>query len=190
MRLKRILPALLMTGTVMLTLMGCTSLSSFTTPKNNNTPVIETVDHTANPSDDCLVIYGKTVSVLNNVDSTLATLGEPESTFAYKCDKRYSYKLAGVEYETYKIKKTECPLCFFIDKEGVETFKGIGIGDSREDVLNTYGMPGEQDQDKLISFPNSTTYTLDKCTHTFQFDDNDKVILICVESSLTRSMMP
>ena len=81
----------------------------------------------------------------------------------------------------------------FVEKEGITSYRNMGVGNTREQVHEAYGLPVDQDKDfnndRLGAFPNSEFYTFSNCLVQFQYDDNDIVKLFYVENLDTRLRM-
>lgn len=145
-------------------------------------------------TEDAINVSGKQISVLDKIDTTLSSLNdEPKDVFKAKNSGVYTYRDLGLEIETFKIKWTEYPLHLYVEKEGITSYRNMGVGNTREQVHEAYGLPVDQDKDfnhdRLEAFPNSEFYTFSNCLVQFQYDDNDIVKLFYVENLDTRLRM-
>ncbi|SFU38617.1 hypothetical protein [Butyrivibrio sp. M55] len=135
-------------------------------------------------TEDAINVSGKQISVLDKIDTTLSSLNdEPKDVFKAKNSGVYTYSDLGLEIETFKIKWTEYPLHFFINKEGITSYRNIGVGNTKDQVYEAYGLPAYQNED------HSETYTFSNCIVQFRYNDNDIVESFYIENTDTRLRM-
>ena len=126
-------------------------------------------------TDDAFVYNGKKVSILDDVETTLATLGEPVKmnegaggiTY-YDYGTRTETVDEGITLVTFEDNGKEVLGQIDINIEGPQTAKGIGTGSSKEDVIAAYGEPTEDAKVML-------KYKFDNYELSFVTGDNDKV---------------
>ena len=126
-------------------------------------------------TDDAFVYNGKKVSVLDDVETTLATLGEPVKmnegaggiTY-YDYGTRTETVDEGITLVTFEDNGKEVLGQIDINIEGPQTAKGVSTGSSKDDVIAAYGEASEETKDIL-------KYKFDDYEISFITGDNDKV---------------
>ena len=136
----------------------------------------ESVDLSSLP-DDAFIYNGNKVSILDDVETSLAALGEATNKIEGAEDMSYyeygtynQNEQTGVSFITYKKDGKEMPAQFDINVEGVTTSKGIGPGSSKDDIISAYGEPDETMVGGAALIYNKGDYQL-----SFLLDANDKV---------------
>ena len=101
-------------------------------------------------TDDSFVYNGKKISILDDVETSLATLGEPsEKSSESGPMKYYDYgtfndkEQEGISYMTFIENGKEKPAQIDITVEGAKTSKGLGVGSTKDEVISTYGEPDD-----------------------------------------------
>ncbi|RKM58230.1 hypothetical protein D6853_01445 [Butyrivibrio sp. X503] len=127
-------------------------------------------------TDDAFAYNGKKISILDDVATTLAALGEPEQKNSGAGDMNY-YDYGthtdtvdeGILFVTYTDNGKESAAQIDFNIQGPETAKGISVGDSKDDVIAAYGEPKEDSGKPIL------TYEYDGFLLGFVINENDKV---------------
>ena len=158
--------SLLMATSVILSIVGCSAqpkeapdaenelqLSETDNEETSETESAETEESTeeaAPESGDAktettVTVNGKDVSVLDDAEKTLADLGTPSETITdFWGETMPIYKFdSGVNLATYITDGKEYAYCMDIMKEGINTVRNIGIGNTKEEMIAAYGEPHE-----------------------------------------------
>ena len=149
-------------------------------------------DLNGRPNDDAISYQGKTISVLDDVATTFATLGEPtpesSSTDESEAESRYCFKSWGISVSTYDLNGTESPLNILIQSPEIKTSRNIGIGNTKEEIFAAYGAPVESIDNEVVS---ALTYSFDGYDITFNFegDQTTKVESIIYENMITHDQI-
>lgn len=182
----------LLASTMIISLVGCGDAAS--APANEPAATetsSETADETsttvetksADASDASFEYNGKTVSVLDDLETVKANLGTPTeeqpSPFSDKSsDKLYVF---GSDPDTIDLATLDGKVqSISVYDYKIKTTKGIGIGSSEEEVLTAYGNSGEKTE---ADGETDILYELGKYSIDFYFDRNSKVITIIYENN-------
>lgn len=181
----------LLASTMIISLVGCGDAAS--APANepaatetSSETENETADETsttvetksADASDASFEYNGKTVSVLDDLETVKANLGTPTeeqpSPFSDNSgDKLYVF---GSDPDTIDLATLDGKVqSITVYDYKIKTTKGIGIGSSEEEVLTAYGNSGEKTE---ADGETDILYELGKYSIDFFFDRNSKVITI------------
>lgn len=181
----------LLASTMIISLIGCGDAAS--APANepaatetSSETENETADETsttvetksADASDASFEYNGKTVSVLDDLETVKANLGTPTeeqpSPFSDNSgDKLYVF---GSDPDTIDLATLDGKVqSITVYDYKIKTTKGIGIGSSEEEVLTAYGNSGEKTE---ADSETDILYELGKYSIDFFFDRNSKVITI------------
>lgn len=186
----------LLASTMIISLVGCGDAAS--APANepaatetSSETENETADETsttvetksADASDASFEYNGKTVSVLDDLETVKANLGTPTeeqpSPFSDNSgDKLYVF---GSDPDTIDLATLDGKVqSISVYDYKIKTTKGIGIGSSEEEVLTAYGNSGEKTE---ADGETDILYELGKYSIDFFFDRNSKVISIIYENN-------
>ena len=186
----------LLASTMIISLVGCGDAAS--APANepaatetSSETENETADETsttvetksADASDASFEYNGKTVSVLDDLETVKANLGTPTeeqpSPFSdNSSDKLYVF---GSDPDTIDLATLDGKVqSISVYDYKIKTTKGIGIGSSEEEVLTAYGNSGEKTE---ADGETDILYELGKYSIDFYFDRNSKVITIIYENN-------
>ncbi|WP_026513205.1 hypothetical protein [Butyrivibrio sp. LB2008] len=186
----------LLASTMIISLVGCGDAAS--APANepaatetSSETENETADETsttvetksADASDASFEYNGKTVSVLDDLETVKANLGTPTeeqpSPFSdNSSDKLYVF---GSDPDTIDLATLDGKVqSISVYDYKIKTTKGIGIGSSEEEVLTAYGNSGEKTESDGET---DILYELGKYSIDFYFDRNSKVITIIYENN-------
>ncbi len=181
----------LLASTMIISLVGCGDAAS--APANepaatetSSETENETADETsttvetksADASDASFEYNGKTVSVLDDLETVKANLGTPTeeqpSPFSDNSDdKLYVF---GSDPDTIDLATLDGKVqSISVYDYKIKTTKGIGIGSSEEEVLTAYGNSGEKTE---ADGETDILYELGKYSIDFYFHRNGKVISI------------
>ena len=138
----------------------------------NSTEVAGTDDSYANSqeiTDDSFECEGKKISVLDDVDNVLANLGEYEVINklddGYCTYQNYNEAVGMIEVETMEFDGKPQVLSIFSSRKDVKTSKGIGLGNTREELIAAYGEPNSKSDDNFHDY----VYEYDGYSITFSF---------------------
>lgn len=186
----------LLASTMIISLVGCgdaasapanepaaTETSSETDVAETGTETTDTASTTvetksADASDASFEYNGKTVSVLDDLETVKANLGTPteeqSSPFSDNSDdKLYVF---GSDPDTIDLTTLDGKVqSITVYDYKIKTTKGIGIGSSEEEVLTAYGNSGEKTE---ADGETDILYELGKYSIDFFFHRNGKVISI------------
>ena len=186
----------LLASTMIISLVGCGDAAS--APANepaatetSSETENETADETsttvetksADASDASFEYNGKTVSVLDDLETVKANLGTPTeeqpSPFSdNSSDKLYVF---GSDPDTIDLATLDGKVqSISVYDYKIKTTKGIGIGSTEEEVLTAYGNSGEKTE---ADGETDILYELGKYSIDFYFDRNSKVITIIYENN-------
>lgn len=192
--------AMIMASAMMLALMGCgesasadstegISITSENIPEENMTesssatdtnPSEEKKTSDSNAPEDSIVDFdGKKVSVLDDLDSIMSTLGEPSSKSNDAISTFYSFGDGKIECCAATIDGKEAPITLSVKTDEIKTSKGIGIGNTIDDVAASYGEPTEDNIDEDAKakglFLHMGYYDFGDYTLAFKYDEDGKV---------------
>ena len=152
------------------------------TEKEDSEDSEDSEDESEELSDISFEYDGKKVSVMDDVKITLENLGKynkERSELNRETGNYYNYD-SGISYETTKLDGQEVPMYLYINHPGIFTAKGIGVGNSEEDVIAAYGDPALKHEDQFVY---ALTYNYGACSLTFTFDANKKVEMFFYEDT-------
>ena len=145
---------------------------------SDSTSVEATFINYATLADDSIEYDGKIISIHNDVQTTLNTLGTPdrEAPSPYTgSDLCYIYGTdsAYIKFSPFRTDKNEfIPGAISIYDDEVKTSRGIGIGSTEKEVLLAYGEPTTEAAEDLSYY---LSYNLDDICIRFIFDEDKKV---------------
>ena len=193
--MRRVL-AIATSSAMLLALMGCGSSELNAETANNETAVEaasiedsteisnETTDTESSPeseaatvgemSEDTITYQGKSISVLSDTETTLATLGEPTPKLSQEYfdddgnsqGNTYGYSDWGISIETINKDNNEMPLTIKVSNPEIKTSRNVGVLSTEAEVIAAYGEP-EENKDGLIK------YTLGDLELIFYMDQSD-----------------
>ena len=186
----------LLASTMIISLVGCGDAAS--APANepaatetSSETENETADETsttvetksADAYDASFEYNGKTVSVLDDLETVKANLGTPAEEQPSPFSDNSSDKLyvVGSDPDTIDLATLDGKVqSISVYDYKIKTTKGIGIGSSEEEVLTAYGNSGEKTESDGET---DILYELGKYSIDFYFDRNSKVITIIYENN-------
>lgn len=181
----------LLASTMIISLVGCGDAAS--APANepaatetSSETENETADETsttvetksADASDASFEYNGKTVSVLDDLETVKANLGTPteESSSPFSDNSDDKLYVFGSDPDTIDLATLDGKVqSITVYDYKIKTTKGIGIGSSEEEVLTAYGNSGEKTE---ADGETDILYELGKYSIDFYFHRNGKVISI------------
>ncbi|RKM55597.1 hypothetical protein D6853_08560 [Butyrivibrio sp. X503] len=206
--------AILMASAMMLTLMGCGSSEEVTTvgedlgetgaeisvdvkaPEAEAESIADASTDTtsASTSDDSFSYKEKEISILDDVQTVIDTLGTPDDTYEGSDDdnpnfaeKRYYYHLACIDVSTFVIDGKENLLSISIKTPEISTPKGIKIESSKDDVIAAYGEPTKESESGNYKY---IEYEFDNYKIIFPLSEKGNVSGITYQNSATHDMVP
>jgi len=199
--MKRKLLSFLSASVLMFTLIGCGSDASKTSTSTNiKEPAEEAATEatlqsdagsennsadksgTANNADAIFEYNGNSISVLNDVKSTITSLGTPIQNKSADPAEYIDYETLffgsetdPIEYGVFKLSDgSEVPYFINVYDKNIKTSKGIGIGNTEDEILSAYGEPSD-----IADFPEvniyDIVYDLEGFSISFSLDENKKV---------------
>lgn len=151
------LSTVIVSSVLFFALMGCGQSDGTTTSQaddispSSGEVVSETGDVSADASvdpnnltDDVVVIKGKTLSVLDNMNSVLDVLGKPSKKDSESAPIfSYCFHKNDIQISSVSADNSEYPYSFMFQDKNVSTARGIKVGSSADEVIAAYGEPGE-----------------------------------------------
>ncbi len=189
--MKNRLITFLLASTMIISLVGCGDAAS--APANepaatetSSETENETADETsttvetksADASDASFEYNGKTVSVLDDLETVKSNLGTPteESSSPFSDNSSDKLYVFGSDPDTIDLATLDGKVqSITVYDYKIKTTKGIGIGSSEEEVLTAYGNSGEKTESDGET---DILYELGKYSIDFYFHRNGKVISI------------
>ena len=145
---------------------------------SDSTSVEATYINYATLADDSVEYEGKLISIRNDVETTLNTLGTPDREapspysgsdlcYIYGTDTEY------IKFSPYKTSKNKLiPGAISIYDDEVKTSRGIGIGSTEREVLLAYGEPTDEAAEDGSYY---ISYDLDDICIRFIFNEDKTV---------------
>jgi hypothetical protein len=181
----------LLASTMIISLVGCGDAASapaneLAATETSSETENETADETsttvetksADASDASFEYNGKTVSVLDDLETVKANLGTPteESSSPFSDNPSDKLYVFGSDPDTIDLATLDGKVqSISVYDYKIKTTKGIGIGSSEEEVLTAYGNSGEKTESDGET---DILYELGKYSIDFYFHRDGKVISI------------
>ncbi|RKM55594.1 hypothetical protein D6853_08545 [Butyrivibrio sp. X503] len=190
---KRLTATVIAASALMLTLMGCAH-SAGEDPFESEAAMEESETESASEpvsssdssddfTDDSFVYKDQNISILNDAAITLGSLGDydKDGSFVGGEYKNYSFDKGAIAFDTTIIDGKESPVYLYLKSPSIKTAKGVGVGDSKEDILSVYGDPNDTIDDGIVY---SIEYQFDTYNISFVFDDKkEKVEMVIYKNN-------
>lgn len=191
--------AITLSSALLFALMGCTSTPSNGTETGDATAIQATpiesseassaVANTENAnnstevsSENSITVGDKTISILDDVATTLKTLGDPDPTLSEigndedgkNTGESYAYESPDLRFDTVIKDGKELPFYFSIKDPEIKTSKNIHVMNTESEVIAAYGEPTGTNETGSYR---ALVYDFDKIELVFPLDESDNPLV-------------